>query len=315
MKQLFACLLLTLSGIAQAQAAPETHVTRWTSTINADHPLAGKVYDLSANQEIDSNTLLSRLTKADTILIGEKHDNPDHHMLEQLILKHRLSEAAGATVVFEMLDDTQQDQIASVNASYAPETLPDALNWNGKAWPWEDYGSVITEALDGGASLVAGNISRAQLKSIYAKGNEELNNDAQLRSALKVDQSVREELLDEIYEQHCQVMARDKLSPMVNIQLARDAHMASAIETAQTKTVILIAGAYHVRKSMAVPLHLQLQNSERSPVVVILAEVPQDLDGLEQYLKEQATNADYLWFTPRFTNKDYCEAFRKKTKS
>lgn len=276
----------------------------WQSPLEHDHPMVGKVVDLNSQKVISPNVLLENLARTEVILIGEKHDNPDHHMLERRILGE-LSEQP-TEVVLEMLDDSQSSLLETLDRETQGNQLKERLMWNDKGWPWKSYGPLMEQAVSSGLKLSAGNLSQDQVKKIYQSGSEALTADDRLKSALSVNDTVKQTLLTEIYEQHCKMMPRDALNPMLSIQLARDARMASAIVDSEASRVVLVAGAYHVRKDSAVPLHLELIGADKKVVVVILKEVDAEIDDYDAYLKDQVSVADYIWFTPKSTDRDYC---------
>lgn len=277
----------------------------WQSPLERDHPMVGKVVDLKLQKVISPNVLLENLARADVILIGEKHDNPDHHMLEQRILSALAEQPA--EVVLEMLDDSQSSLLTALDREAQGNQLKQNLQWNDKGWAWESYGPLVELAVSSGFKLTAGNLSREQVKKIYQRGSEELTADDRLTSALSVNDEIKQTLLTEIYEQHCKMMPRETLHPMLSIQLARDARMASAIVDSEAPQVVLVAGAYHVRKDSAVPLHLALKNADnRDLAVVMLMEVDSEIDDYDAYLVDQVAVADYVWFTPKSTDRDYC---------
>ena len=105
-------------------------------------------------------------------------------------------------------------------------------------------------------------------------------------------------------------MPHKQLQPMVDIQLARDASMADAMLTHRTSTgAVLIAGGFHVQKSLSVPLHLKARSPELKQAIILLSEVAEDLTRPEDYLDNR--NADYLWLTPKQDEKDHCAEMRK----
>jgi len=287
----------------------------WQSPLERNHPMVGKIVDLQSQSVISPKALLENLMRAEVVLIGEKHDNPDHHVLEKRILSEFAEQPV--EVVFEMLDDGQSHLLTKVRPEDKGNNLKQNLHWNDKGWQWDAYGPLIELAVSNGHKLVAGNLSREQVKQIYKGGSEALKADKRLRSALQVDKGIKQTLLTEIYEQHCKMMPREALNPMLSIQLARDARMASAIDNAEASHVVLVAGAYHVRKDSAVPLHLEIMNSDKKHVkVVMLMEVNSEIEDYDAYLKEQVAVADYIWFTPKSTNRDYCEDLKHgKTES
>ncbi|MGB0468779.1 MAG: ChaN family lipoprotein [Pontibacterium sp.] len=291
---------------AQGQAA------QWLSPLDQDHPLVGRLYDVKNKREISTDLFFERLHKASAILIGEKHDNPDHHHIETEILSHLLKDAPDLTVVLEVLDASQTQALTGLLPKDSDSQLQTKLNWPDKTWPWGDYGPLIKQAVTHDALLVAGNLSRTQMKTVYSAGSEALEQDSSLSTALAVSQTVRERLLEDVYQQHCKLIPKNKLQPMVNIQLARDARMAHRLaEHAIKAPTILIAGSFHVRKDTAVPLHLKYINAELKPVVLILHEVNTDSLKFEGYLSQQAPIADYIWFTPRYSDRDYCQDIKR----
>ena len=290
------------------------YATEWQSPLNQDHPQVGKVYELSSQMEISSTELYDKVHKASIVLVGEKHDNPDHHRIERDILKAFTRLEGNQAVIFEMLDDSQQPGIDMANEQPVPDNLKKILHWDDKQWAWDDYGPIIKQALHARAKVQAGNLSRDQIRSIYSGGEEVLTSNDTLTSALGVNNALRKSMLEEIYTEHCEMLPRDKLAPMVNIQLARDARMAAAVDQSNAKSTLLIAGGYHVRKDSAVPLHLRLRDNKEHPLVIMLREVDPTLQNYTDILKGMASQADYVWFTPRFTDRDYCSDLKTSQK-
>jgi uncharacterized iron-regulated protein len=63
-----------------------------------------------------------------------------------------------------------------------------------------------------------------------------------------------------------------------------------------------LAGAFHVRRDLGVPLHLQdLAAPSGSERVLILAEVGQAVS---------AELADFVWYTPAMPAQDHCASMR-----
>jgi uncharacterized iron-regulated protein len=77
---------------------------------------------------------------------------------------------------------------------------------------------------------------------------------------------------------------------------------------------ILIAGNYHVNKLNGVPKHLSELTPERKTLVIQIIEVSDDYETVAMLNSEKLKQADYLWFTPRWTDKDYCDDMRTHAK-
>ena len=64
---------------------------------------------------------------------------------------------------------------------------------------------------------------------------------------------------------------------------------------------LLLAGGFHVRKDLGIPLHMKdLAGIE--PVVLMLAEAGQTVS---------AEQADYVWYTAALPEQDYCAQLRR----
>lgn len=97
--RLFAfCLLL---GGCQSQLPP---LPDWQSPEGRDDPQTGRIVELRSGVTLSPQQLVARLAAAPRVIVGEKHDNPDHHAVE-LWLAQALGEyRAQGSLLLEMLD-------------------------------------------------------------------------------------------------------------------------------------------------------------------------------------------------------------------
>ena len=288
----------------------------WQAPELQHHPLAGAVYDLRTQAFITSDDLQEFLKRSDYVLIGEKHDNPDHHQLEQEIISASMAETVGS-VVFEMLSEDQQGLIKQLQPTDTPEVLKDKLKWNERSWPWADYGKLIHTTLQQGGKVLSGNLSSATLQHLYKTSDKQRFTKEQQKTINHIDHTVKEALLEQIYQGHCRMTEKDRLGGMLTIQLARDAMMAWQMANSSQKPVVLVAGATHSRKDLGVPLHLkQLTKNSNTITTLLLVEVQEGLSQPQDYVTQD--QADYIWFTPKQVSVDYCANFKhshaKKTK-
>ena len=100
--------------------------------MNAER-LWGRVWD--ANRQVWLNTaeLQSALLTASSIIIGERHDNPEHQRLERMIIDMLARANKLGGVAMEMLNPEQQALIAAQPNKYwnhlDDEQLQSALAW------------------------------------------------------------------------------------------------------------------------------------------------------------------------------------------
>lgn len=275
--------------------------TNWLSPNQRDHALAGVIVD-ARGEPVPESVLLSELSVARFAFVGEKHDNADHHRIEARLIAHRLASQPGSAVVFEMLDDAQRPLIGSLTGADSLDAIRTKLAWPAKGWDLEVYGPLFQASLRGG-TLVAGNIGKKFIGQLYEQGEPMLKGDARFETVLSASPETREYLLDTIFDAHCGMRARETLAPMVAIQLAKDASMASAM--AGQKAALLIAGGEHVRARTGVPGHLLSIKPGERRVVIQLMEVVAGQTNPKAYV-ERAGAADYYWLTPGAVEKDNC---------
>ena len=289
---------LAVAALVEAAAAPSP---AWLSPTLRDHALAGVIVN-SRGEQVPESELLAALASVRFAFIGEKHDNPDHHQIELHLIKHRLVNQAGSAIVFEMLDDAQRPSLEKLSADDSLDQIKDKLAWPAKGWDFTVYGPLFQASLQQGR-LVAGNIGKKFIGEIYAKGESVLAAEPRFSTVPSVTDQTRSHFLDRIYEAHCAMAPRDTLGPMVAIQLAKDASMASAM--ADNAPALLIAGGEHVRADTGVPSHLQMRDAQASRVVIQLVEVTEGETSAKPTL-DASGPADYYWFTPATEVRDSC---------
>lgn len=267
----------------------------WQSPEGLSHPDLGKVVELSSGKEISARQLLAGLADADRVLVGERHDNPDHHALQRWLLQALAQRREQGSLLLEMLNPDQQERVADVQASVKrgqwPADLPAALGWQ-KGWDWPLYAPVVEYALEQPYPLISANLDRAEIMDIYRR-NPGLSGAAAAEPVQKI-------LLRQIRDSHCNMLPEAQLPAMVAVQQQRDLRMAERLDAAPGPA-LLLAGAFHVRRDVGVPLHMKESKSSRTRVLV-LAEVG-DVVDVEQ--------ADFVWYTPTQPQQDHCAAFRK----
>src|SRR5215470_11936005 len=62
----------------------------WESQVEQAHPLVGRIWDVWAGAFIGEDALVARLVASRFVLLGERHDNPDHHALQAKLLRAML---------------------------------------------------------------------------------------------------------------------------------------------------------------------------------------------------------------------------------
>ncbi len=289
----------------------------WTAPLDRDHPLVGKVWAARQAATVDERALFGALAQARFVLLGERHDNPDHHRLQARALSALVRARRRPAVVFEMLETGGQDVIDRYRAS--PQATSGGfgavVGWQETSWPpYVEYQPILDVAFDAGLRVVAGNLAHEAARALVKQGPGALPEAK--RKELRLDEAFPAELeaplIEELRASHCGHLPEALLAPMALAQHARDAQLARALLGASAETAVLIAGTGHVRLDRGVPRYLALDAPDAAIVSVALVEVQSGQTDPKSYVPA-ATPAPYhyLWFTPRLTDEDPCAAFGK----
>ncbi len=314
------CLTLALCTLAWAETTPPWR--DWQSALLKDHALTGQIWSVREKRFVSPETLAKSVAEARFVLAGEIHDNPDHHRL-QAWLVDKASANRKPALVMEMItqDETPalQAYLASPKADAAG--LGAALKWEARGWPeWRIYQPIADAAFRLKLPLHSGDIDRPTLKKVGKEGMDVI--DTKRRTALLLDMplgaALESALLDDLYKSHCELMPRNALGRMVNVQRLRDAVLAdSMIRAAGNGDAILIAGNGHVQADGAVPWYLTRRVPDAKIVTVLLLEAEKTAKTPEELIPTGPDGepvADYVWFTPRMDREDPCEQLRKRFK-
>lgn len=292
-----------------------------TALLYLDHPLSGKIWETATGRFVPEDSLLARLSGARFALIGEKHDNPEHHRIQARLVAQIVAAGRRPSLVFEMLTASQQPAIDTYLAQHPQDAsgLGPAVDWDSSGWPdWALYQPIVEAGLPAETPVLAGGLDRDTIRGVARNGAEDIGRDRMHR--LRLDEPIagamRAEMRDEIYVSHCEQLPKSMLDPMVTVTLAKDAVMAERlIEGAalpDRDSAVLIAGDGHVRADRGVPWHLRRLAPRAAIVTVGILEVIAGEKEPTDYAEADGGAAlpyDFVWFTPRVDDKDPCEVF------
>ncbi|MCY1271984.1 heme-binding uptake, Tiki superfamily, ChaN [compost metagenome] len=289
-------LLLCFAALAACQSVSVPPLPAWQSPEGRDSAELGVIRDLRSGATLSPAQLVERLAEAPRVLVGEQHDNPDHHALQLWLLRALAERREPGSLLLEMLNPDQQAKVDQARAAFAagqpPEDLMGALAWQ-KNWDWSLYGPLVGYALAQPYPLLAANLDRSEIMQVY-RAIPPLN------GTDSTTEAVREALFAQIRESHCGLLPESQLPAMLAVQQQRDRRMAERLLAAPSPA-LLFAGAFHVRRDLGVPLHLaDLGGSGER--VLILAEVGKPV---------AAGSADFVWYTAAQPEQDHCAKLRR----
>jgi uncharacterized iron-regulated protein len=322
LRPLSVLLLTTSLAVAANPGAPEWRRlpwTRWESTLHCESPLAGKLYSVARRRYVTPAEAAERLAEAPFVLLGEIHDNADHHRLQAWMVAEVLARGRAAPVVMEMLTENQADAIAAAPTDAAG--FGDAVGGAGTGWPaWEKYLPIAEAAFEGGVRLRWANIDPKRVRGAGMQGLDSLTAEERRRLGLarNLPEGLQGALGEEIVEGHCGMLPPQAVGPIADVQRWRDASFAHRMVVASREAggagAILIAGGGHVRRDRAVPWHLRRFAPDLAARALVLREIEAEEDAPEDYLPKDPDGnpaADFLWLTPATQRPDPCEGFRK----
>lgn len=269
---LAAAFLLSACGMGQH--------TQTIHTVPQDN-----IVDLHSGQKLTPQQLLAKLRDRPRVIVGEKHDNLQHHQIEQWLVESLPRQRTQGSVLMEMITPSQQDKVNAVKdqlkqgKTLTGQQITEQTAWQ-KGWKWELYSGVTTAALAGSYPLLSANLDRREIKKFY-------QHPLAVTGALSTQPSVREAIAKTIEESHGGKLEPKQAEAMLAIQQQRDRRMAESLLAAPTPA-LLIVGGYHANRALGVPLHVEDIAPMTELTVVMLA---------EEGVKVDKSNADFVWYT------------------
>lgn len=284
-------------GLAACATAPDG----WQESGGAGHPLVGRIYRIADGARVSGAELIAADAAADFVLIGERHDNRDHHRLQAGLVEALQREAEKPrAVAFEMIGTDRQLVVVEHLARHPGDVagLGATVGWEASGWPdWALYAPSARAALAHGAQIVAAGLDEAATATAFDRGARSLRTSFVRRTGLdrELPAPLSGDLQDELHAAHCGHASPQVLRGMYEVQRARDAMMADRLAAASGAAGgILIAGNGHVRNDRGVPWYLTRLEPKARILSIGLLEVHDDLRRPPPDLPY-----DYVWFTSR----------------
>ncbi|MEP3920802.1 ChaN family lipoprotein [Ascidiaceihabitans sp.] len=185
------------------------------------------------------------------LIIGELHDNRDHHQRQQAAIRDLTPKA----VVFEMLTPSEGEALRDVAKNeIAMKAATTGFHWSNIA----DYAGVLANS----DVIIGAAVERDAIMQSFSEGaaavfgpdavtyglTSQLN-EAELKTRMTLQ-----------FKAHCDAMPMDMMGGMVEAQRLKDAVfarvVAKALET-HGSPVVLITGNGHARMDWGVPVYLE----------------------------------------------------------
>ena len=253
----------------------------------------GRWLDAATGQALTAEQAWQRWRHSDLLLLGERHDNPQHQawrgqwlagLPDAIVVAEHLP--SGARVVWGR--DTQASLVAA--------------GFDAKSWRWPLHQGLFEPLQAAGVALWGGNAERDAVRAVARQGVAAMP--AQLAAALAgadLAPGAQASLEADLQRGHCGQLPEERLPGMRWAQRARDAAMGLALLAAReagARPAVLVAGNGHVRRDWGVAQWL----AARQPALRVLS-----VGLLEEGESTREQPYDLLWVTPALpTRPDPC---------
>jgi uncharacterized iron-regulated protein len=296
----------------------------WKTHVAESHPLVGRFYQRAASgtgaswREVTESDVADAAARASFVLLGEKHDNADHHVEQARMVGALVDRKKRPAIVFEMLETDMKDKLDAYmeRADASSAGFGDAMSWEKRGWgPWENYKPIADVIFADKLTVVPGGIPIARAVDIAHHGEAAVSTEDQKTYLLDttMDPNLESSLHDELVQAHCGHLPSTMVRGMLLAERARDAGLARAMLPYAQTGAVLIAGDGHVRDDRGVPWALaQLRGgAPAKDGEIVSVEMLEVLDG-KTAPSGYDIHADFAFFTPRFSDEDPCEKFRQQ---
>jgi uncharacterized iron-regulated protein len=274
-------LTLTLCGMASIQAQADT------------------IIELHSGQAVTEAALLALIKTSDFVLLGELHDNPQHHARRGALLAQL---KAPAVLVAEHLPRPARVQLTpELDLSAA---LAEA-GFDAKAWRWPLHQALFDGAAQAGLPLLGGNATRELARQVAREGRIALPDDlGATLDANPLSAAARASLDADLVLGHCgQLSSGPRLDGMVWAQRLRDASLWRTLQAAATtgaQPAVLLAGNGHVRLDYGVGQLVRGERPQAKLISVGFGEAGKPLP---------AGDYTHIWITAAAERADPCAGF------
>ena len=300
----------------------------FAGTVIASKPVMAGTSCAGANDLALSQAITATIDAGGIVLLGETHDNPEHHKLRAAMIEHAMLDAKRKpAAVFEHI---RTDQFAGLvefaefnRTARRLGTASDLLrflDWDTSGWPDKAmFAPLFSAVIRAKLAILPGDAPRDTVRRIAREGPSVLSSADLAR--LKLDQplpeALNDALLTELEASHCGLVPKTAFTNMALAQRYRDAHIASQLVEAADKhgAAILFAGNGHVRADRGVPYYLEQLAPNRKVLTVTLSEAVKDKTDANTSMpmaRDGRPAADFVVVTPATPRDDPCIGIREQ---
>jgi len=302
----------------QTNAAHPTHQAPSDTPLESQNGLIGKIWDVKNGKFIDRQQLVKNVTASHYILLGETHDNLQHHKDHALLIQQIAAAQPHTAIGMEMVNSDQVSAIDKAKITSSNDLLAILENSNNN-WDYRKYySSVLDSIFNAKLSINAVDLDKPELMNILRGGFAHAPKQIQqlIQKNPLTDQE-RESLKQEIEATHCGMATENMTKAMMLGQQVRDANIALnlfKISSDGVPAVVLISGSGHIRLDRGVPMYLHSLDTANSSISVAWLEVNKEFPSPRDYAAQWSQSQlpfDFVVFTQQTERTDPCEEMKK----
>ena len=278
------CLLITGGCVM----TPKTlRVTDISATFEQGTILSGRT-----GNPVTFPDMISELSQARIVYVGEKHNNPDHHRIQLQIIKTLYRDHPDLSVGMEMFDFTYQPVLNEWCAGNMDETtFLKRVHWYANwKYPFRLYRDILIFIKQHHFPLIGLNIPFYLPPKIAIGGIESLTDIERNYLPKEIDTSNPDhrDYVRKVFEQHHHMQGRGNFETFYQAQCAWDDGMAESIARhIETSNMVVLAGNGHIYRKFGIP-ERAYRRTGLSFKTVYLA--PVDTDAT-------LSDGDFIWVT------------------
>ena len=325
---LFCMLIFFISVMIQSCATTKKTVMR-------QDPLISRMINAKTGQTIDFNSLIQQINSYDVIYLSEKHDNPEHHKIQQKIIQGLIETGLQPSIGFEFFSMVSTPDLLNfidagkVDHAKKIENIIEAdlrrkLDWNSQSDEmWKYYFDLLSIAQEKNLKVAGIDLSNTLKKRITRKG---INGISSIEKEMVFETSLfNKEYKDYMYSifkaVHCGMGNEKMQSKLYDSWVARNDKMALSITQLVKHSngpVIIIIGGGHTEYGLGVINRVKAIDKSITQINISLQEISVNPSDLSQYLEpldltgfKPVIPADFIYFTQRVSYEDPCREFEK----
>lgn len=305
------------------------------------HPLVGKLYRAGDSVPTPFPALMEIMKSSTVIYLGETHDNPAHHHIEQQVIFQLIAQGIRPVLGFEFFSREQTSHLVRYRSggktaaaakghgsSLAAETLLRAqVGWkSNRDTDWQRFLPILRKTRELQLPIFGADLPGGLKVSLSRYGYDGLNAVEKLTATRTTfdDPVYREWMLERLRAAHCGWGDASYLQRLYETWLARNEAMAEAIvamaRANSGQPVVVILGGGHVEHNQGVYERVHKLMPEARQLNIRMRQVSEGLDKPQDYFthlvredKDYGPPHDYLWFTSGPSRKQTdCTEFHSK---